>query len=71
MAFQSAVPPAVVSSMDQFMLPSAGIDLEGLEIDLVRQALEAAGNNQTEAARLLGLTRGKFRILLKRIKESA
>jgi DNA-binding NtrC family response regulator len=71
MAFQSFADPAESPTPDQFVLPSAGIDLEGLEIELVRQALEAAGNNQTEAARLLGLTRGKFRILLKRIKESA
>ncbi len=54
---------------DPFALPQEGINLEELELDLVKQALVAANNNQTEAARLLGLTRGKFRILAKRIKE--
>jgi DNA-binding NtrC family response regulator len=49
-----------------FSLPSAGISLEEMERDLVRQALESAQNNQTAAARLLGLTRAKFRVLLRR-----
>ncbi len=34
-------------------------------MSLVKQALEAAGNNQTTAAKLLGLSRSKFRVLLK------
>jgi len=41
----------------RFSLPAAGISLEELEKDLIRQALELAGNNQTRAAQLLGLTR--------------
>ena len=48
-----------------FHLPSEGISLEKLETSLVRQALEACNDNQTAAARLLGLTRAKFRILMK------
>ncbi len=47
-----------------FRLPARGIGLEDLESDLVRQALERSGNNQTEAARLLGVTRAKFRTLM-------
>ncbi len=52
-----------------FQLPERGIDLEELESDLVRQAVERAGNNQTEAARLLGVTRGKFRTMIKQSKK--
>jgi DNA-binding NtrC family response regulator len=51
------------------VLPPEGIDLERLERKVVRQALAAADNNQTRAAKLLGLTRGKFRVLLKNLKE--
>jgi DNA-binding protein Fis len=39
-----------------------------LEKDLVRQALKASGDNQTAAAKLLGLTRAKFRVLMKQAK---
>ena len=50
-------------------LPDDGVDLEGLvgefEESLVRKAFEAADGNQTEAARLLGLNRDKFRYRLK------
>ena len=49
-------------------LSDGGINLEALELDLVRQALERTNNNQTEAAKLLGLTRGKFRRLVKQIR---
>jgi DNA-binding NtrC family response regulator len=48
-----------------FQLPAEGIVMEDFEKDLVKQALEAAGNNQTAAARLLGLSRAKFRVLMK------
>ncbi len=50
-------------------LPASGVDLEGLvnefEESLVRKAYESAKGNQTEAARLLGLNRDKFRYRLK------
>jgi len=50
-------------------LPSDGVDLEGLvsefEESLVRKAFQTSGGNQTEAARLLGLNRDKFRYRLK------
>lgn len=40
-----------------FRLPDGGISLEDLERDLILQALEKAGGNKSQAARLLGLTR--------------
>ena len=49
----------------EFTLPPEGICLEKLELDLVKQALAQTGNNQSAAADLLGLTRAKFRVLLK------
>ena len=52
-----------------FMLPPEGVDLEKMEANIVRQALEFSNNNQSQAAKLLGLSRGKFRVLLKNIKE--
>lgn len=53
-----------------FKLPTGGISLEALERDLVRQALAMSENNQTAAAGLLGITRAKFRVLLKHVEEA-
>ncbi len=39
-----------------FVLPETGVDLEEVELDLVRQALERAGGSPPKAAKLLGLT---------------
>jgi DNA-binding NtrC family response regulator len=39
-----------------FVLPEDGIDLEEVELDFVKQALDRAGNNVPKAAKLLGLT---------------
>ncbi len=44
-----------------FALPPEGIDFAALERDLVAQALERAGGNQTHAARLLRLSRDQLR----------
>jgi len=44
-----------------FRLPEEGLVLEELEKDLVVQALERTANNQTRAARLLGMTRDQIR----------
>jgi DNA-binding NtrC family response regulator len=44
-----------------FELPGDGVDLETLERDLVRQALQRTGGNQTRAAALLGLNRDQIR----------
>ena len=39
-----------------FTLPEDGVDLEEVELDLVRQALDRSGANVPKAAKLLGLT---------------
>jgi len=39
-----------------FMLPDDGVDLEEVELDLVRQALDRTGASVPKAAKLLGLT---------------
>ena len=65
-----AVAPAGITVGEQpFSLPVEGINLEELERKIVRQAVRMADSNQTAAAKLLGLTRGKFRSLLKQLKE--
>ena len=46
-----------VPAANPFALPDQGIDLGAVERDLIRQALERTGGNQTRAARLLGLSR--------------
>jgi len=43
------------------MLPPGGVDLAVVEEQLVRQALTRAGDNQTQAAALLGLSRDQLR----------
>ncbi len=55
----------------ELTLPEEGISLEDLELDLVRQALERSDHNQSAAARLLGLTRAKFRVLFKQYRKQA
>jgi transcriptional regulator with PAS, ATPase and Fis domain len=44
----------------QHEFPSAGLDLETTERELVERALRHAGQNKAKAARLLGLTRTKL-----------
>ena len=58
-------PTSVGCNSNDFRLPPSGICLETLQKEMVSQALEMAGSNQTRAAKLLGLTRAKFRVLLK------
>ena len=48
-----------------FKLPATGINFEELQRDLIRQSLEITYGNQSAAARFLGLTRARFRTLLK------
>jgi transcriptional regulator with GAF, ATPase, and Fis domain len=50
-----------------FQLPPQGILLEEVEKGFVKQSLAMTNSNQTAAAKLLGLTRAKFRILLKQL----
>ncbi len=51
----------------RFLLPDSGIDLSGLERDLVLQALERSGGNQSEAARLLGIGRFALRYRMEKM----
>ena len=52
-----------------FALPETGVALEMHVSDLVKQALEKANGNQSGAARLLGVTRAKFRVLVKQAED--
>jgi DNA-binding NtrC family response regulator len=45
----------------QFRLPEAGVNLDEVERQLLLQALERAGGNQTQAAQLLGINRDQVR----------
>ncbi|MGE0455055.1 MAG: sigma 54-interacting transcriptional regulator [Vicinamibacteria bacterium] len=47
-------------------LPAEGIQLQGVERDLLQKALARARNNKSQAARLLGLSRGQLYSLLRR-----
>lgn len=58
------------SSPTCFQLSSKGIELETEISHLVRQALELSDGNQSGAARVLGLTRAKFRVLVKQAEDS-
>jgi two-component system response regulator AtoC len=49
-----------------FVLPEEGINLEAVERGLIAQALGRAGNNQSQAAKLLGLTRYTLRYRLEK-----
>lgn len=55
--------------LEDFKLPAGGISIEALEKALIRQALQMTNNNQSAAAKLLGLTRAKFRTFLKQLEE--
>jgi two-component system response regulator AtoC len=48
-------------SATQFTLPPEGLNLEDVERQLLVQALERAGGNQTQAAQLLGINRDQVR----------
>ena len=48
------------------VLPTDGLDMDALERDLVRQALERSEGNQSRAAQLLGMTRDQIRYRLEK-----
>jgi transcriptional regulator with GAF, ATPase, and Fis domain len=54
------------SSRQPGSFPSEGVKLEAIERDLIEQALTAARNNKSQAAKLLGLPRGQFYSRLRR-----
>lgn len=68
LSFLETTPP-ISTGLAGFRLPPEGILLEEIEKDMVRQALETCKDNQTAAARYLGLTRAKFRVLLNQTKK--
>jgi transcriptional regulator with PAS, ATPase and Fis domain len=47
--------------IERFSLPEGGVSLEEVEKRLIREALERADGNQSEAARLLGVSRETLR----------
>jgi len=53
-------------STSGYTLPEHGIDMESLEIDLIKQALSYADGNKSKAAKLLGLSRDAFMYRLKK-----
>jgi len=56
---RTAAPPAE-KGKQLLSLPQKGLSLESLEKDLVIQALERTGRNQTKAGELLGMTRDQI-----------
>jgi DNA-binding NtrC family response regulator len=52
---------SVTGTVQQFQLPSDGVNLEEVERGLLVQALERAGGNQTHAGQLLGINRDQVR----------
>jgi DNA-binding NtrC family response regulator len=50
----------------RFILPEKGISLEQLEKDLIEQALKRTDNNQTQAAKLLGISYDSLRYQIKK-----
>ncbi len=58
---ENSLPPEIVSrsppSSPEIELPERGINLEQVEIDLIRQALERTSGNRSRSAKLLGISR--------------
>ena len=51
---------------DGFRLPESGFPLKDIEQEMVRQALDQAGGNQTRAAKLLSVSRDALRYKMKK-----
>jgi transcriptional regulator with PAS, ATPase and Fis domain len=52
----------------RLILPEKGISLDEVEKDLIKQALEKVGNNQTKAAKLLNISYDRVRYQVKKFK---
>ena len=63
---QEASPAGKTAGVD-VSLPPGGIDLRDIEEKLIRQALARTNNNQTQAAKLLRLSRDAFRYRLEKL----
>jgi len=48
------------------MIPDAGLSLEEVEKNLIIQALKRAGQNKTQAAKLLGMSYDSLRYQVKK-----
>ncbi len=59
-------PPAAGEDGGVLRLPEGGVVLEDVEMELIKQALDKTGGNQTRAARLLGLSRDALRYRMKK-----
>lgn len=59
--------PTHESSACGYTIPHDGVDLHQLENDLIRQALARTNNNQTQAAKLLSLSRDAFRYRMEKL----
>ncbi len=66
------LPPHVTHAMDEFLLgtelPHDGIELEKVEIQLIRKALAKANGNKSKAAKFLGITRRKLYSMIERLQ---
>jgi DNA-binding protein Fis len=60
--------PRINFNFSNFQLPPGGLNLEKLMLTILEKTLEVTDNNQSEAARLLGLTRAKLRSLMKHLE---
>ncbi len=58
---RAAASPGTGDGTAPFMLPPQGVDLEIVEKSLITQALDRVKKNQTQAAKLLGITRYALR----------
>lgn len=68
MSISRQAPGAASTTLDSFprMIPDTGLSLEDNEKRLLMQALEKTGGNQTQAARLLRITRDTLRYKMKK-----
>jgi DNA-binding NtrC family response regulator len=66
-AEEPPAPGAVGPGAAGWALPPAGLKVEDLIDDLVRQALQRASGNQSAAARLLGLSRDQVRYRMQKL----
>jgi two-component system response regulator AtoC len=60
--------PIVDDFASRFRLPTDGVQLDAVEMVLVRQAMDRSGGNQTRAAELLGISRDQLRYRLKKLE---
>jgi two-component system NtrC family response regulator len=55
----------------EFKLPAEGVSLDDVERQLLIQALERSGGNQTQAGQLLGINRDQVRYRIEKFGLSA